>query len=282
VPDIWLATCSGLPTGGSEDGPAVDAAFAALGVDARWAVWDDDSVDWASARLVAIRSTWDYDTRHEDFLAWAAKVDALTTLVNPLSVLRWNSVKTYLVELAAAGVPTVPTVEAAGTYVAEVPTVLKPAVGAGGRGVVVVPPGQAVSLSSGIHVAQPLLQSVRTDGEHSVFLLGGEPVAAAVKRPAAGEIRVHEEYGGRTVAAELTDEKVGVSMASLRATEHRFGVPLPYARADLMRLDDGTLVVSELELVEPGLYADVVPEVADAYAAAMCAVLGDTRGAATS
>jgi hypothetical protein len=278
VPDIWLATCSALPTGGPEDGPAIDAAFAALGLDARWVVWDDDTVDWADAPLLAIRSTWDYDTRHEEFLQWAAKVDAATTMVNPLPVLRWNSVKTYLIELAAAGVPTVPTVEAIGSYLAEVPTVLKPSVGAGGRGVLVVPSGQAVSLHGGVNIAQPLLESVRSDGEHSVFVLGGEPVAAAVKHPAAGEIRVHEEFGGRTVVAELTDEKVAVSMAALRATEHRFGVSLPYARADLMRLEDGTLAVSELELVEPGLYADVVPEVAVAYAAAMSAVLGQVSG----
>ena len=34
-----------------------------------------------------------------------------------------------------------------------------------------------------------------------------------------------------------------------------------------MRLADGTLAVGELEVTEPGLYLDLVPEVAAAFAA---------------
>ena len=48
--------------------------------------------------------------------------------------------------------------------------------------------------------------------------------------------------------------------------EELLGVRLPYARVDLMRLDDGTLAVSELEITEPGLYLDVLPANAEAFA----------------
>ena len=34
----------------------------------------------------------------------------------------------------------------------------------------------------------------------------------------------------------------------------------------MMRLPDGTLAVSELEVTEPGLYLDVLPENGDAFA----------------
>ena len=37
-------------------------AFTARGIDARWVVWDDPDVDWSEG-LVAVRSTWDYETR---------------------------------------------------------------------------------------------------------------------------------------------------------------------------------------------------------------------------
>ena len=42
--------------------------------------------------------------------------------------------------------------------------------------------------------------------------------------------------------------------------------PLDYGRVDMMRLADGTLAVSELEAVEPGLYLDVLPANAEPFA----------------
>jgi len=44
------------------------------GLDARWVVWDDADVDWSEG-LVAVRSTWDYATRRDEFVAWAEKQD---------------------------------------------------------------------------------------------------------------------------------------------------------------------------------------------------------------
>ena len=50
---------------------------------------------------------------------------------------------------------------------------------------------------------------------------------------------------------------------------------LDYARVDQMRLEDGTLVVSELEVTEPGLYLDVLP----GNGAAFAALVGQRLGA---
>ena len=38
------------------------------------------------------------------------------------------------------------------------------------------------------------------------------------------------------------------------------------AVSTMLRLDDGTLAVSELELIEPGLYLDVLPANAEPFA----------------
>jgi len=102
--DVLLATCADWPDGepGHEH---LDRALADLGIRARWARWDDASVDW-SGGLVAVRSTWDYDGRVGEFHAWAATVPRL---LNGADVFRWNTEKAYLVELAEAGVPVVPT-----------------------------------------------------------------------------------------------------------------------------------------------------------------------------
>ena len=152
-------------------------------------------------------------------------------------------------------------------------SVVKPRVGAGGRGVTVFdmvdggPPDLDESrLGPGPWVVQPLLESVRTEGEYSVFVLDGRVVSQAQKRPAAGEIRVHEMYGGRTEPVDLTEEAADVARRTVSAAEALLGTRLDYARVDQMRLADGTLAVSELEVTEPGLYLDVLPGNAELFA----------------
>ncbi len=76
---------------------------------------------------------------------------------------------------------------------------------------------------------------------------------------------MHEEYGGTSRAVALDPEAVALAHAAVAAAEEILGRRLDYARVDLMELDGG-LVVSELELIEPGLYLDVVPGVAEAFA----------------
>lgn len=286
--DVLLVTCAALPDG-ETGGDRLVAELASRGVDAAWAVWDDPGVDWASARLVLVRSTWDYESRREEFLAWADAVGP--ALVNGAAAFAWNTDKAYLVDLGATDLPVVPTVvvdeegELAPAVATFAPAVVKPRVGAGGRGVVVFdgePGGPAgldeSRLAVGPWVVQPLVESVRTEGETSVFVLGGEAVSQVCKRPVGREIRVHEEFGGSTDVVPLSEEAARLALAAVRTAERLLGVPLPYARADLMRLDDGTLALSELEVTEPGLYLDVLPANADAFAALVEGLL-DARSA---
>lgn len=267
--DVLLVTCAALPDG-EPDGGLLVADLASRGLAARWVCWDDPDVDWSSARLVAVRSTWDYEVRREEFLAWAGKVGP--TLLNGAEVFTWNTDKSYLVELGATSLPVVPTVsvedesELAPAVADFMPAVVKPRVGAGGRGVVVFdgesggPEGLDESnLGIGPWVVQPLVPSVRTEGETSVFVLGGEVVSQVRKVPGGGEIRVHESYGGRSEAVPLSAEAAEVARATVAAVQALLGVELAYARVDLMRGEDGVLMVSEVEATEPGLYLDLVP-----------------------
>jgi hypothetical protein len=133
---------------------------------------------------------------------------------------------------------------------------------------VVLRPGTDVELGGGPWIVQPLVGSVRTEGEHSVYVLGGEVTYQVGKRPAQdGSILVHEEYGGRSDAVRVDEECADLAQQAVRVAEQLRGTRIDYARVDQMRLADGSLAVSELELVEPGLYLDVVPENADAFAA---------------
>jgi glutathione synthase/RimK-type ligase-like ATP-grasp enzyme len=290
-PVVLLATWLDMPDG--EEWAGTNYLLPALserGLDARWEVWDDPDVDW-SAGLVAVRSTWDYEWRREEFLEWAR---SLPWMLNSAAVFAWNTDKSYLPQLAVSGVPVVPTVVVDGegalaAAVAKVSTVregqpqavVKPTVGAGGRGLVVFdgtdggPSGLDESgLGPGPWVVQPLVESVRTEGETSVFVLDGRVVSLAQKVPAAGEIRVHEQYGGTTVAAPLTDEAADLARRTVEAAGSLLGERLDYARVDLMRLADGTLAVSELEVTEPGLYLEVLPGNAGHFADLVSSRLG--------
>jgi glutathione synthase/RimK-type ligase-like ATP-grasp enzyme len=281
VPRILLATYQLLP-GGEPGGHLLVSALAERGLDAAWARWDDPDVDWAAADLVAVRSTWDYYRRADDFLAWTRGVPGL---LNGAEVIAWNADKAYLRDLAKAGVPTVPTELVDDASLVDGLTaaterwgtaVVKPRTGAGGVGVCVVSSAfddGLEGLVAGPWVVQPLVESIRTTGETSVFVLGGEPAAQVQKVPGGGDIRVNELYGGSSRAVALTSEHATLARSAVQAAVERHGRPIDYARVDMLTYDD-RLVVSELELIEPGLYLDVVPANADAFADMVVGVLG--------
>lgn len=269
MPDVLLATCAWFPDGEPAH-EALDEALRARGVTSAWARWDDPEVDWSAARLVAVRSTWDYVARLDAFLVWAAALEP--PLLNGARTIRWNTDKTYLLDLAQAGLPVVPTraadtEDAVVAAVAEVGVaVVKPRVGVNGNGVQIVAAGQRfVPDLPGPWIVQPLVESVRVTGETSVFVFDGVPATQVDKRPGPGEIRVHEHRGGTSTpvpldvtAARRAEEAVAVCGSVL-------GDPPAYARVDLMRGGDDWWV-SEVELTEPGLYLDVLPANAAPFA----------------
>ena len=275
---VALATCAEVAEG-DEDSPALVRALAVRGVEARPAVWDDASVDWAGFDLVVVRSTWDYAERRDVFLAWAA---GLPRVLNELDVLRWNTDKRYLGQLEAAGVAVVPTRFLAPGEPFEAPDgrfVVKPAVSAGARHSARYEPGQAADARA--HVArlhglgravmvQPYLDGVETHGETGLVYIGGS-YSHAVRKAALllagqppGEALYLEEQVER---ARPSEAECAVAEAALRVAPEG----LLYARVDLVPGLDGPVVL-EIELTEPSLwlgYADGAAErFADAIAAA--------------
>jgi glutathione synthase/RimK-type ligase-like ATP-grasp enzyme len=227
-----------------------------------------------------VRSTWDYHRRTAEFLAWARKVESATRLLNGAEVFAWNADKSYLVDLAE-DVPSIPTRllddatlvsglrEALATW-GEV--VIKPRTGAGGVGVVVashLSDERLEGLTAAPWVVQPVVGSVRTTGETSVHVFGGRAVCQVDKTVVAGdgqsEIRVHELYGGTSVAVDLGDAQSALAESAVSAAARRWAADLSYARVDMM-VWEGAWAVSELELIEPGLYLDVDPANADRFA----------------
>ena len=129
---VAIATCAEVAGMERDDLKVIDA-LRRRRVEAVHAAWDDPSVDWRSFALVVIRSTWDYPHRRGKFLAWA---EQLRRVLNPLPILRWNTDKHYLDDLARAGIPVIPTCFLEPDDVFEPPSspfVVKPAVSCGAK-----------------------------------------------------------------------------------------------------------------------------------------------------
>jgi glutathione synthase/RimK-type ligase-like ATP-grasp enzyme len=286
TPRVALATCREHP-GGDEDAPLLLAACSGAGLDAEWRVWDDAAVDWGSYDLVVIRSTWDYVPRRDDFAAWAASVPRLA---NPADVVRWNTDKTYLRDLATAGVPVVPTRHLGPGDPPEWSAewgevVVKPAVSAGGQDTARYGPGEADRarahaaklLAAGRRVlVQPYLATVDEVGETAVVHLGGAyshglAKAALLERGGAAEIdglwRPERVEPREPSAAERV--VVEQALAAVPGGPER----LLYARVDLLPGPDGAPLVVEVELTEPSLFLTAVPAAADRFAAALRAAV---------
>lgn len=298
---VALVSCVDLPAWEVDDLPLI-AALEALGVEVARPAWSDPSVDWAAFDLALLRTPWDYSDQVEAFLAWAHAAAAVTRLEHPPEVLRWNLRKTYLRDLAAAGVPIAPTAffdaptDVAGVMAARGWTsgFLKPVVGASARETLrfslsssSARPGWGTLADAQAHVdrvcaveplmLQPYLPAVETEGELSLILIDGAPTHAVRKVPVAGDYRVQDDYGAHDEPYPLGGELAALAQATLAATARLLPVPLLYARIDALRLPSGALVLNELEIVEPSLFFRHGPDAAARLAAAVVARLPGGR-----
>lgn len=279
-----------------EDMPPLTAALTRAGARAQIVDWDDREVDWSRFDLVVPRSAWDYAERLREFLAWAERVAGVATLVNPLPVVRWNTDKHYLGELARAGAPVVPTsyvepgddtgcalddfLDADGCR----ELVVKPAVGAGSRDARRHARGDRAEILAHIGplldagrsvMLQPYLESVDAQGETALMYIDGR-FSHAIRKgallPAAGApstagLFAPEEIVKRTPGAD----ELAAAGRILGAAP--FGT-LAYARVDLLRDAAGHPALLELELTEPSFFLSHAAGAAERLAAALLARLG--------
>lgn len=284
---IALATYAQLPQLDDDDRLLL-APLAALGLEAVPTVWDAPDAPWDEFAAVLVRSCWDYHRRLDEFLGWVARLETMgVPLWNPPALLRWNSHKRYLRDLGATGVATAPTrwlrrgedvVLAELLRAEEWPdAVVKPAVSASAFGtwrasLVTAAQDQArlaELLAVGDVLVQPYLAEVRAPGEWSLLFYGGRYSHAVLKRPAAGDFRVQWEFGGSAVTAAPPARLVGDAERVLQLAP---GKAL-YARVDGVE-GGGSLILTELELIEPHLFLGWHRDAAARLARACATALG--------
>jgi hypothetical protein len=292
-----IALVTAIVAAGVDDdlAPLLDAC-ARAGIHVQVRAWDDATVGWSRFDAAILRSPWDYTTRLEEFLAWCTRTSKQTRLFNPLPVVEWNTDKHYLGELAARGVPVVPTVFiepdmeplpalqaflAAHADAAEF--VVKPTVGAGSKDAQRYARSQEFAAAN--HLArlldiersamlQPYLASVDEHGETGLMYFDGQFSHAIRKGPL---LRPGEGPTDHLFAAEAITPRVP-SQDEMALAEHVLSAardalqlreaPL-YARVDLIRDRDDESCLLELELCEPSLFFGQAPGSADRFVATL-------------
>ena len=248
------------------------------------APWDGPRAAFDGADAVVIRATWGYYRALEAFRDWTETMATAGRLFNSIDLVRWNLRKDYLGKLATAGVrvPHSHVVACEAAVIANVldeegwdRAVVKPATGASGYSVELLQwatlAAQVAALSdearaSGV-VVQEFLPEI-AEGELSLVYFDGIFSHALRKRPPPGEFRSNSRYKptrtAETPPAAVTEQ----GAACLAALPER---PL-YARVDGV-VRDGTLIVIEVEVLEPALFMEFDPPSAERFAAATLARL---------
>lgn len=274
--DVLLATDAEHAELWEDELPLADA-IRGRGLSVETAVWDDERVDWTSARLVVVRYVFDYIRKRDEFCAWASR---LANVHNPARLIRWNSHKAYLRELGAAGIPIVPTVwiDAGSTAsLAEVledrawtDVIVKPAIDNGARGALRVTTGDLAAgqghldglLAARDVMIQPYVAATEGPGEHKLIHIDGRYSHTILETPRLGGVEFSIE---RIPAIEPDPEELALARRVLDLIPES---PLLYARVDVV-MDDGVARLMELEVIEPVLFFTKAPGSAKRMAAAI-------------
>jgi glutathione synthase/RimK-type ligase-like ATP-grasp enzyme len=234
-----------------------------------------DAVAWtevdevAGYDLVLPLVAWGY---HLDYARWLALLDRAEAerwpMINPPTLLRWNSDKAYLAELAERGVSTVPTLAVEACCDADLDEarrrfgsdwlVIKPPVSASASGTHRLAPNDDLPDESRRKpmILQPLIEEIARTGEFSLMLFDGELSHTVVKRPKSGDFRVQPHHGGVTLPSVPPPGAEQLAKQALAAAP----ATATYARVDIVPDDEGTLRIMEVELIEPALFLDHAPD----------------------
>ena len=297
-PKVTLVTCSSMPHLFPGEEGLLDE-LASRGCDPQIKVWNDPDVDWSDAGMVVVRSVSDYAQDRAAFLEWTRQ---LRRGHNSADVHTWNTDKHHPRELAALGMPTIPTSwlepeqnlskhQIHTRFPAFGEFVVKPAVSSGVRDVgryttVDIRQRQAAMrqvqglLGDGRSVMiQRYVEEIDLHGEISLVFFNGLVSHAVEKRSALHPASVtNPEMHEAVVTAEAADSVAWQWGEEIRRVLHdyvraRLGHDelFLFNRVDLVPDGKGSFLVMEVSLVDADLYLGATPGALGNFADAISA-----------
>ncbi len=263
----------------------LQAALATAGIEAEPSPWTDhveDASGLTGYPLVLPLIVWGYHRDHDRWIqACRTWTQAGVRMLNPASVIGWNSDKSYLGRLADRGVAIPQTIWVEGVIQADVDAafdrfgvdtlIVKPRVSGGAWKTIRLSRGDRLEgAPEGPAMIQPYLPTIETEGETSLLFFGGKLSHVVNKRPGGGEFRIQVQFGGQYVALP---EPPAAALALAQKTLAAIDEDLLYARIDMAPDADGDWLLMEAELIEPDFYLGSAPEGGARFAEAVRARL---------
>ncbi|KGF05539.1 RimK family alpha-L-glutamate ligase [Arcanobacterium sp. S3PF19] len=301
APVVTIATGAQFPNL-DRDEQGLPDALRARGIEPRIAVWDDPSVNWDDAGVVVVRSVRDYARDRKKFVNWARSVPRI---LNSAETIAWNTDKHYLRELAARGLPTIPTIwlEADRHYTkqqihsrfpATGDFVVKPAVSSGGRGTgrytATDPKSRAEAIEHAMRelrhgrtvMVQRYLDVIDRQGETSLIYLNGLSAYQVEKAPmlhpcfrSTADSAVVDEVVNLADASEETwrwGERIRKALHGYVKEKSGHDELLLFNRVDIVRGDEDSeeeFYVMEISLIDGSLYLSAKEENLNRFADAI-------------
>jgi glutathione synthase/RimK-type ligase-like ATP-grasp enzyme len=285
-PRIAIGTCRTLPEP-DVDEPLLNEALRAHGAEPVMVAWDaNEPTDFSDFDLCVLRSTWNYIDDPERFQEWLRTISGHIPLFNSLETLLWNLDKKYLAELEKAGVAIVPTFWATRgnpvTFEDEIEArgwdeiVIKPTISAGSfethRFAQEELSAASATLKSGLAerdwMVQKYMPAVETTGERALVIIDGEITHSVRKSP---RFTGDAESISEALVPSAEERMFATQVLELIPALTGQADPLLYARVDVIPDSDGTLLLAELELLEPSLFFKQSPPALERFVTALLA-----------
>lgn len=245
--------------------------------------WDNPNFDWSTTKYIIFRTTWDYFDRFDEFSTWLEKVNRLTTLINPKSLIYWNIDKHYLQDLEKLGVRIPPTLfieKGDNSSLKETiektnwtEFILKPAISGAARHTYRINRNElsdyeaqfSALIANESMLIQEYQKQITTKGEIAFMIFGGKFSHAILKTAKPGDFRVQDDFGGTISSFEPNENEIRFAEDIVSKLS-----PIPiYARVDVIWDNNDDLCIGEIELIEPELWFRMAPLSADKCAKAI-------------
>lgn len=238
------------------------------GLDIHREVWTNENINWSDYNLVLLKAPWDYHENITAFYIWLEKLKGLSIpLLNPYEIIKWNSDKHYLKEIADAGLSTIPTLFIEKNSSLALPSffkqfnseklIIKPCISAGAKNTFIITPDNFTLHQKNIEdllkneafLVQPFIKEIETEGEWSFIFFDGKYSHSVLKKPTSGDFRVQHTHGG-TIHIQETN---AIQIETAKIFVDQFAKYCLYARVDGIMVDNQFMLM-ELELIEPFLF----------------------------
>lgn len=246
------------------------------GVESEILLWEEMPTDFSRFNMVLCRTIWGYHTDIQKFYRFLDQLQAANVPVwNPVEIIRKNAHKFYLRELQQKGFNLIPSLWLEKNTHHELSALLqkqnwqkaivKPAISADSENTYLCDMQNATQVQPQVErllqnsevIVQRFMDEITTQGEFSTIFFSNGYHYTVQKRPKKGDFRIQVRYGGKYTQTRLAPEILN----QVEQIARPFLDKTLYTRIDGI-VRQNRFFLMEVELIEPDLYLDIVPQAA--------------------